>query len=398
MADGSRTIAGSGRGKLARSAPSNAAIGVWTATVSPAGTRMRSVPLAGAGSAFSIFMASKITTVSPSLTISPTLTSKLTIMPGMGAFNGVPSVLAAAGAGAAAAKGNDNDVDDVASLPEIASLEIDDDENAHCNDASTVATRPWTIESMSSPEMYTYIRRHGEEPAAFHDLFPAQPIPGRRIASTTNMDFFHLEHTAPTSGIARIVLSAIQQRPFESTQLLRAVNILWSLLYCWVSLMQTHRLNECHALLNAVALFEQRKFLLHQRTQGVMIPLSRQEVMRTYRKGRFSMMDNIPRNRPEVVGDHVYMPLRHYVAELFALGLREVEPLFLVDEANRTIMASRTASHATTERGKEIFKSLYTEADTAAPDDNGNRPPKIVVELIVWSDGFDPNTVKKDKG
>ena len=50
--------------------------------------------------AFSIFMASRITTVSPLLTASPTCLRYLTIMPGMGAFKGVPSTPAAAGAGA----------------------------------------------------------------------------------------------------------------------------------------------------------------------------------------------------------------------------------------------------------------------------------------------------------
>jgi hypothetical protein len=57
---------------------------------------------AGAARAFSIFMASRITTVSPSLTVSPTFLSYLTIMPGMGAGSGVPS-MSAAGAGAASA-------------------------------------------------------------------------------------------------------------------------------------------------------------------------------------------------------------------------------------------------------------------------------------------------------
>lgn len=59
------------------------------------------VPSAGAGSAFSIFMASRITTVSPLLTESPTCFKYRTIMPGMGAFKEAPSTAAAAGAGAA---------------------------------------------------------------------------------------------------------------------------------------------------------------------------------------------------------------------------------------------------------------------------------------------------------
>ena len=62
------------------------------------------VPLVGAGSAFSIFMASRTTTVSPSLTASPTCFSYLTIIPGIGAVRGVPSVVGtAAGAGSGGA-------------------------------------------------------------------------------------------------------------------------------------------------------------------------------------------------------------------------------------------------------------------------------------------------------
>src|SRR3989339_643979 len=48
-------------------------------------------PVTGAGSAFSIFMASMTTTVSPSFTVSPTFFSYRMIIPGMGALMGVPS-------------------------------------------------------------------------------------------------------------------------------------------------------------------------------------------------------------------------------------------------------------------------------------------------------------------
>ena len=48
------------------------------------------MPLAGEGSAFSIFMASSTTRVSPSFTLSPTALTYFTIMPGMGAVMGVP--------------------------------------------------------------------------------------------------------------------------------------------------------------------------------------------------------------------------------------------------------------------------------------------------------------------
>lgn len=201
---------------------------------------------------------------------------------------------------------------------------VQDDTTIHSAESELHDATPqvWTAYPSKKEDIYAYLKDRCSPPVYFDQLFPPQTKKKSKKVITTNMHFHETEFLVPTAGLARIVVRAVRQQVVESTQTVTAVNILWALLYCWSSLTMSLRMNECVSILNSLAFLRLRLHLAQQAHAGIRIPVNKSEMICTYRKGVHSVIENVPRNRQETIGDHVYMPLDHYVGELFASTLR----------------------------------------------------------------------------
>ena len=221
---------------------------------------------------------------------------------------------------------------------------------------------------------------NGRVPSDFTSLFE----------TSTNIQYFERNHycSGGNGGVASLVaLSMYKDR--GRTQDLDLSTILWNVGMTW--------------FLSKLTISERRLFtaLLYHAAADVtsprrslIVPSEPKDMVAMFTRGQFSIGDNLP--MPSVVDledGHIYISLFESIRDLFGHG-NEVEPILPPSQDfNLSPSATAIPTHSETPRGKEVLHSIKVSSENC-----GAYPNVIVVEVLIWSDGFEPNNVKQNRG
>jgi len=122
--------------------------------------------------------------------------------------------------------------------------------------------------------------------------------------------------------------------------------------------------------------------------------------MVTYEEGFIdgfaSIPELLPRPTPIQIldGGFVYVSIR----EILRYHLANGQPLDPLVDLPYHGTGSQHSLHASSNRGKELLAAVKGEDDGLDPLPNHQTPSKYPTAVSIWSDGFDPNSTRRNRG
>jgi hypothetical protein len=228
----------------------------------------------------------------------------------------------------------------------------------------------------------------------FSDYFPTTeettPKPGC-TRNPMNAGYYDRHHRMQ-DGPRLLVAASVHQNPTDSTvEQVRHSSALWSVL---LSSLANRLTNQEQQILTALLYYAQHHGLEHDSLFfPLAVPNCPAQLRLNYTDGRRSIQNILPRPTIQILADgFVYISIREIIQYHLANGKR-MDPL--VDLRYYSQAGSDHALHGSSERGK-FMVSLTLKGDNY--EWASNALTAFPMEVVIWSDGFDPSGTKNNRG
>jgi hypothetical protein len=228
----------------------------------------------------------------------------------------------------------------------------------------------------------------------FSDYFPTTEEKTPQVGykrNPMNGGYYDRNHRM-RDGPRFLVAASVHQNSTDATvDQVRHRSALWSVL---LSSFANRLTNQEQQILTALLFYAQHHRLEHDPLFfPLAVPNSTAQLRQNYTDGRRSIQNILPRPTIQILADgFVYISIREIVQYHLANGKR-VDPL--IDLRYYSSGASDHALHGSSERGKTIV-SLTLPSDTY--EWSSNAFTAFPMEVLIWSDGFDPSGTKNNRG
>ena len=257
--------------------------------------------------------------------------------------------------------------------------------NFHLNDAITIidsASSQRDLLNCNIDEGGTSLRRRRIGSQALTTLGTA---PQFDMLGKHNKQYFYNQHML-NLGNAYLVSQAYFKLDSVVADVLQDEVTMHHGIACLVStLTKGQNAMVAEVLHNVVKVLGRKSIQMKESTWETKVPMSYSDIQKWYCKGRYAVLQNLPRPGVTMVGEHAYVSLTDCIADLLAHGF-EGDNIGPVARGEPITMISQTA------RAQRILNNKNMVYPNDADD-------VLTLFLIEWSDGFEPSlSIKSNRG